>query len=294
VLVALLFVVIVPFEKFFPRHRQRVRRPQIGTDIAYALVSTPLTTVGLVAGLVVSAVSLFWLPGLLFRPLVLAVPPLPRAILGVFLFDLLLYWVHRFAHEVPFLWRFHKIHHSTEHLDWVSGFRAHPLDGVILAPPFVLLVVAGFEPAATGAFLVVQVIAALFLHANVSWRLRPLQRIVATPEFHHWHHSNQREAHHTNYSALFPIHDMIFGTYRVPRDRRPEVYGVDDPVSPGIIGQIWDPFRGLRNPIRMLRHPIAATRELLGLLRRGIGQIATSARRPVRRAPPMSSSLHSE
>ena len=47
----------------------------------------------------------------------------------VALFDLAIYWAHRWSHEVPALWRFHAVHHSTEHLDWISGFRNHPLDG---------------------------------------------------------------------------------------------------------------------------------------------------------------------
>jgi sterol desaturase/sphingolipid hydroxylase (fatty acid hydroxylase superfamily) len=277
--VVLLFVVIVPFEKLFPRHRQRVRRPHLGTDIAYALVATPLTTVGLVVGIVISAVSLAWIPGLLLRPLVLAIPTLPRLLLGIVLFDLVLYWAHRFAHEVPFLWRFHKIHHSTEHLDWISGFRAHPFDGVLLAPPFALLLVAGFDPDAAGALVVIQVVFALFLHANVRWRLRPLQKLVATPEFHHWHHTNQPEAIHANYAALLPVNDLLFGTYYVPRDRRPSVYGVDDAITPGIIGQLWDPFRGLRKPWRFVRHPVAGARDLSRMLRGGLGQLVSSARR---------------
>lgn len=278
--VALLFALIVPFEKLFPRHRQPVRRAHLGTDVAYALVATPLTTIGLVAGLAISAVSLVWIPGLLLRPLVLAVPTGPRLVLGVVLFDLVLYWAHRFAHEVPFLWRFHKIHHSTEHLDWISGARAHPFDGVLLAPPFALLLVAGFDPTAAGALVVAQVVVGLFLHANVRWRLRPFQKLVATPEFHHWHHTNQPEAIHANYAALLPVHDLIFRTYYVPSDRRPEVYGVDDPVPPGILGQLWDPFRGLRNPLAFIGHPVQGVRELLVMLRRGAGQLARSARRP--------------
>lgn len=277
--VGLLFVLIVPFEKLFPRHRQPVRRPQLGTDIAYALVATPLTTIGLVAGIAVSVVSLAWLPALVLRPAVVALPAAPRLVLGILLFDLVLYWAHRFAHEVPFLWRFHRIHHSTEHLDWISGARSHPFDGVLLAPPFAFLVVAGFDPTAAGALVVVQAVVGLFLHANVRWRLRPLQKLVATPEFHHWHHTNEPEAIHANYAALLPVHDLVFGTFHVPGDRRPSVYGVDDTVSAGILGQLWDPFRGLRSPWSLLRHPVTGARDVVAMARRGGGQLLASARR---------------
>ena len=168
--VVALFVLVVPFEKLFPRHRQRIRRPHLGTDIAYALTAAPLSAAGIVVGFVIGLVSLVWLPGLALRPLVLALPPLPRAVFGVLLFDMAFYWAHRLGHEVPFLWRFHRIHHSTEHLDWVSGFRVHPLDGIFLAPAFGLLLAAGFSSQLGGVLAIVQAVTGLFLHANVRWR----------------------------------------------------------------------------------------------------------------------------
>ena len=61
------------------------------------------------------------------------------------LFDFTVYWTHRFYHEIPFLWKFHAIHHSTETLDWASGFRAHPFDGTLIAPAFILLVAEGYS-----------------------------------------------------------------------------------------------------------------------------------------------------
>ncbi len=129
VIVLLLFVLVVPFEKLFPRHRgQKVRRPNLDTDIGYALVS-PL--MGLLTGAVAIAIgvlSLAWIPGLLLAPYVAKIPEAYMPVVGFLLFDAMVYWTHRFYHEIPVLWRFHAIHHSTEHLDWASGFRAHPLD----------------------------------------------------------------------------------------------------------------------------------------------------------------------
>lgn len=283
--IALIFVIVVPFEKWFPRHRQRLRRPKVGTDIAYALVATPLAAAGVFVGIVLTAVSFARLPGLLLRPLVGALPSVVRMLLGVLLFDFLIYWVHRFSHEVPFMWRFHRIHHSTQHLDWVSGFRGHPFDGILAAPAFVLLLVAGFSAEFSGALLVIQIATGLFLHANVRWRWRPLHKIVITPEFHHWHHSNEVDARSTNYSVFLPLWDIAFGTYFMPANRRPAVYGIDGDVSDGIVGQLWDPMRGLRNPLRMLRHPWLALRELARMVRRGLGQMRQSAMRHRVRQP---------
>lgn len=279
--VALLFVIVVPFERLFWRHRQPVRRAELGTDITYALLSGPASVFGVVVGAAVSLASLLWLPALALRPLVAMLPAVPRTLLGLALFDLAIYWAHRFGHEVPFLWRFHRLHHSTRHLDWVSGFRNHPLDGALFAPAFVFLLVAGFSPQFGGALLVIQLVTGLFLHANVRWRWRPLHRIVITPEFHHWHHTNEADAHNTNYSVFLPLWDIVFGTYFMPRDRRPSVYGVDGPVPATIPAQVWEPMRGLPRALRSLRHPVRAARSGSRALRRGVVQMRASAtRRP--------------
>ncbi len=274
--VPLLFVLVVPFEKLFPRHRQRIRRPGVGTDIAHALAQPFAIVVGTAVAVVVGLVSLAWLPGLALRPLVAVIPPVPRLLLGVVLFDFVVYWAHRWSHEVPFLWRFHAVHHSTRHLDWISGFRNHPVDGALIAPPFLFLVAAGFQPEVAGALAVVQFAVGLFLHANVRWRLRPLQRIVVTPELHHWHHADEPGAHNTNYSVFLPLWDIVFATFYAPADRRPQVSGVPPPLPDGLIEQWRHPLRGLHGPRWILRHPVREVRHLAAALRRGFGQVVAS------------------
>ena len=258
--VALLFAIVVPFERLFPRHRQRLRRPAVATDLAYALSAPILQVLGTAGAILVSVLSLFWLPALVLRPAVEALPDGLRIALGILLFDLVSYWAHRFAHEIPAGWRFHKVHHSTEQLDWVSGFRGHPFDGLLLAPPIVFLLAAGFSAELSGVLAAVQFGLGLFLHANVRWRWRPLHRIVITPEFHHWHHSNEPDAHGTNYSVGLPLWDIIFGTYRVPADRRPRRYGIDEPMPTGMLAQLWEPLRDLPRPPAVARHPWRSTR----------------------------------
>ena len=280
--VVLLFVVVVPFEKLFPRHRQRLRRPELGTDLAFALAGPALNAVGIAAAVVVGAISLAWLPGLAIRPLVAMIPPVAMPFVAVALFDLAIYWTHRWYHEVPFLWRFHSVHHSTEHLDWVSGFRNHPLDGTLIAPAFFFLLAAGFSPELTGTLAVVQILLGIFLHANVRWRLRPLHRLVITPEFHHWHHANEPGAINSNYSVFLPLWDIAFGTYFMPADRRPVRYGVDDPVPKGMVAQLRYPLRGMGNPLRVLRHPVRSVRSLARFVVRLVGDMKRSALRPRR------------
>lgn len=279
-----LFVLVVPFEKLFPRHRQPLRRPGLGTDIAYGLAQPLLTPLGAVLGVVVGVLSLAWLPGLALRPLVVALPAGPRTIAGIVLFDMVTYWVHRWSHEVPFLWRFHAVHHSTEHLDWVSGLRAHPFDGGLLAPPFVFLLAAGFSFELAGGLAVVQLVTGLFLHANVRWRWRPLHRVVITPEFHHWHHANEPAAHNSNYSVFLPLWDVLFGTYFMPKHGRPAVYGVSPRLPDGILAQLRQPLLGLPGPVWIARHPIGVARRLAAAARRGLIQTARSTTRRRARA----------
>ncbi len=292
--VAILFVLVVPFEKLFPRHRQPIRRPLLGTDLAHALVSPLMTVVGVAVAVVVGALSLAWLPGLALRPLVSMVPPPLMPFLGVALFDLAIYWTHRWYHEVPFLWRFHSIHHSTEHLDWISGLRSHPFDGTLIAPPFFFLVAAGFSPEFTGALAVVQVVLGIFLHANVRFRLRWLHKLVITPEFHHWHHANEPVAIHSNYSVFLPAWDLLFGTYFMPDDRRPTVYGVNEPIPDTLVGQLWHPLRGMGNPLRIVRHPIRSTRALFRFVRQLLRDIRRSTTRRRNVVPTVSFAVAAE
>lgn len=278
-IIPLLFLLVAPFEKLFPRHEQQLRRPLVGLDLAYALSQPVLAALTLIAGSVVAIISLFWLPGMLVAPLISPLGPTAQLIIGFFLMDLLIYWVHRWSHEVPFLWRFHSIHHSIETMDWISAFRNHPIDGLIIAPPIAFMLAAGFGLETTGLLTVIQIVTGIFLHANVRWRWRPLQRIIITPDFHHWHHANEPDAINSNYSIFLPLWDITFGTWFMPPDRRPAIYGVDEVVPPTMAGQMLYPFRGLRNPVWMLRHPIRGSRYVLAGLGRGFQQIVASARR---------------
>ena len=284
--VIVVFALVVPFERLFPRHPQPLRRPGLGTDLAYGLAQPVFRGVGAVVGIALALASLAWVPGLLLRPAVHHLPVGPRVLFGIVLVDAVIYWAHRWSHQVPLLWRFHSVHHSSERMDWLSGVRSHPFDGLVAAPAIALLLAAGFTSRFAGVLAVAQFVTGLFLHANVRWRWRPLQRLVITPEFHHWHHSSEADACNTNFAAFLPIWDLVFGTWFMPRDRRPQVYGTTTPVPEGFVAQLVNPLHGLRNPLRALRRPVVALRQLRRDLRRGLHQVAEASRRPRRVAGP--------
>ena len=156
-------------------------------------------------------------------------------------------------------------------MDWVSGFRAHPFDGTLIAPAFFFLIAAGFSPEFSGAIAIVQIVLGLFLHANVRLWLKPLSKIIMTPEFHHWHHANEEEAIWCNYSTFLPLWDLIFGTYYMPKDKRPSVYGIDEPIPMTMVEQLRYPLVGLGNPLRFVRHPFRSLKRmfvgLFGIMR---------------------------
>ena len=158
--------------------------------------------------------------------------------------DLVQYWTHRAYHEVPTLWRLHAVHHSVKSMDWLAGSRQHILEllitrTLVLAPIYIL----GFSKEVIDAYIVVVGFQAVFNHANVSVRLGPLRYLIVTPNFHHWHHSQDQEALDKNYAAHFAFLDYLFGT-AVKSDREwPQQYGVlGDYVPNGFWKQVKFPF----------------------------------------------------
>lgn len=154
--------------------------------------------------------------------------------------DFFMYWSHRLQHRVAFLWRFHAIHHSAEHLDWLAAHREHPLESIttmalINLPPILL----GFPLQTIAAFLVFRGVWAAYLHANVRLPLGPFRVLLGSPELHHWHHA--REGDMGNYATMCPLMDLFFGTYHCP-DHEPAQFGVEQPVARTYLGHMVKPF----------------------------------------------------
>jgi sterol desaturase/sphingolipid hydroxylase (fatty acid hydroxylase superfamily) len=162
--------------------------------------------------------------------------------------DFVYYWVHRLAHTIPALWRFHAVHHSTEHLRWTSAFRAHPGElylHLVVALPLLLL---GFPPGALATAMLVNGLYSFWIHANVNVSARPLSYLLNSPRYHAWHHARDVKDGTVNYAGFFPFFDALFRTYKHP-DRLPRDFGLDDPATPKVpedfLGQLRYPFRRL-------------------------------------------------
>jgi sterol desaturase/sphingolipid hydroxylase (fatty acid hydroxylase superfamily) len=167
-----------------------------------------------------------------------------QAILFLVLSDIPMYWIHRVFHGRS-LWRYHAIHHSSEDLDWISAARFHPVNILLGAVAVdVALLMAGISPKImiwVGPF---KIFHSAFVHANLNWTLGPFQYIIATPVFHRWHHTGLEDGGNTNFATTFPIWDLMFGTFYMPKDRAPANYGAGDPTMPGgFVAQLAHPLR---------------------------------------------------
>ena len=237
-----LVLVFVPLERAFPaKAGQRFFRPRWLTDLCFFLgqyllwsgaVLWVLTRFGAGINVIV--------PGG-FRAAVASQPYWVQAIEVVLLSDLFVYWGHRLQHRIGFLWRFHSIHHSAEHLDWLAAHREHPIDtiytmGLINLPPFLL----GFPIETLTLLIAFRGLWAIYIHSNVRLPIGPIRMLIGAPELHHWHHDRDREA--GNYANISPLMDLIFGTYKCP-DHEPEAFGVRESMPGGYVGQLMHPFR---------------------------------------------------
>jgi sterol desaturase/sphingolipid hydroxylase (fatty acid hydroxylase superfamily) len=83
------------------------------------------------------------------------------------------------------------------------------------------------------------------VHANLNWTFGPLRYVLASPVFHRWHHSADAAGQATNFAPLFPVWDLMFGTFNMPIGQRPQVFGADG-VPEGMVGQLAHPFTGWR------------------------------------------------
>jgi lathosterol oxidase len=253
-----LALVFVPLERAFGLARaQRILRDGWRTDLAHFFVSHLL--VGALALLTIAPATVL-LGGVVSPRLQAAVgaAPLPLQVaLAILCSDLVQYATHRAFHALPALWRFHAIHHSARAMDWLAGSRLHLVDVIATrATGFAPLFLLGISRPALTIYLVLVSFQAVFLHANLRLRFGPLRWLIATPEFHHWHHAQAPVD--KNFAVHVPLIDRVFGTAWLPGGF-PERYGIaGDPVPNGWWPQLRWPFsfsdgaarRSARRPAR--------------------------------------------
>lgn len=238
----MIFIVI---EKLFPLYKgQAIFRKYWQTDLVHFAFNH------FVVGLVLLTVNFLihrifgWMVNETVQSFVQSIWFVPQVLLCVLVADLVQYWTHRAYHEVPYLWRYHAVHHSVETMDWLAGSRQHIFElvctrvGVLGA-----LYVLGFDKSVMDVYILIVGFQAVFNHANVHLPWGPLKHVIVTPDFHHWHHSSENVAIDKNYAAHYSFLDRLFGTAIKGQTGFPQKYGVVGYKMPdGFMKQQLAPF----------------------------------------------------
>ncbi len=171
------------------------------------------------------------------------VPSPWRWIIAVLLLDAWLYTWHRLNHRIPFLWRFHRMHHADGEMDVTTATRFHigeHLGAATLRLGLIPLLGVNILEIVTFEILVVAV--TMFHHANLSLgRIDPpLRWLMVTPRMHQVHHSRYQPETDSNYSTVLSCWDRLFQTYRMRPGPEPIELGLDE-----ISGPRWQTVGGM-------------------------------------------------
>lgn len=182
---------------------------------------------------------------------------LVTATVGLMLMDFLGAWLaHWIEHHVTWMWQFHVVHHTDQHVDTTTGNRHHPGESVIR---FVFTTLAVFIVGAPiwliFLYQTISVILTQFNHANLtmpSWLDRVLRLVICTPDMHRVHHHYRQPYSDSNYGNIFSFWDRIFGTHIVA-DNSKLVYGVDtymdENITTNVVELLKIPFSGHKEHI---------------------------------------------
>lgn len=146
--------------------------------------------------------------------------------------DFIQWNVHRLLHRVPWLWEFHKVHHSVKEMGFAAHLRYHWMENVVYRVlEYIPLAMIGFG---IDDFIIVHIFTIIwghFNHSNLNVPLGPLKYIFNNPQMHIWHHAKKLPREHRfgmNYGLTLSIWDYLFKTAYQPRDGRDITLGFHD------------------------------------------------------------------
>ncbi len=166
------------------------------------------------------------------------------------------FFTHLLNHKIPFLWRLHRVHHLDTDLDVSTTTRFHPLEIVVnLVIGLPMIVAVGMTPWVLMIYELLDATVTLFSHSNIRVP-KPLnfvlRYLIVTPDLHRVHHSSWQPETDSNYGAVFPIWDQVFGTFRT-RTREPQetmelgLSEVREPHASSLLWLLWSPLSDLKS-----------------------------------------------
>ncbi|OAB79832.1 sterol desaturase family protein [Cochleicola gelatinilyticus] len=180
-----------------------------------------------------------------FQLLELNALPFGLGLLIFFLISDFVQWnTHRLLHRVPFLWNFHKLHHSVKEMGFAAHLRYHWMEPIvyksILYIP--LAIIGGFEIEAVAIVHFFALTVGHLNHANLGWDYGVLKYIFNNPKMHIWHHAKVLPKHTkygVNYGLTLSVWDYLFKTNHIPHDGRDIELGFegDDAFPKGFVQQ---------------------------------------------------------
>jgi sterol desaturase/sphingolipid hydroxylase (fatty acid hydroxylase superfamily) len=241
----LMAVIFVPIEMTFPKNNNQSKfHKEWRTDLVYFAVSHLFIQFFGVITQQPAKLFFGWIGLGGMHQWVQSLPFAIELFFAFFITDLFQYWAHRFFHSHHYLWRFHSVHHSTKNMDWLAGSRTHFVDiFVTRSMAFIPLYVFGFSTITFNTYIVFMAIHAVLIHANTRINFGFLKYIIATPQYHHWHHCEDPKYYGKNFATIFPFIDKLFGTYYLPGNKWPEGTGLHEAHYPkGYLKQTIYPF----------------------------------------------------
>lgn len=211
---------------------------QLGPDLAHTVLNKGLVQLFVIAVIASGVVGHGAAGGL-------AAWPLWAQVSGALIVsELALYAAHRLAHEWPWLWRFHAVHHSVRKLWLVNTGRFHfvdSLESVLFSLPFLLL--SGISMDAIVWVSAITAYIGILTHCNVDMRCGALSLVFNTPELHRWHHAIDPAIGNRNYGENLMLWDHLFGTYYARPGHHVEVIGIREFMPAAFLAQLAQPFR---------------------------------------------------
>ena len=146
-----------------------------------------------------------------------ALPSALKIVVGIFMVDFVIYWIHRAQHTTNLLWRTHAWHHSVQHMYWFSGFRTSFFHSFLYNIPQTVIPIwfLALSPLEAGIGYSIGLLIQFWEHTNINVNIGPLKWIIITPEYHRVHHSATDHSK-MNLGTTFSIWDRMFGTYVDP------------------------------------------------------------------------------
>ena len=247
--IVVLSMIFIPVELFLPKRRTQTKlHEEWRTDLVYFAIGHLLVQY---TAVVIKYPAEEWFADFGFVGVQTTVSQWPFVVqlaTAMLVADLFQYAAHRAFHASPLLWRFHSVHHSIRAVDWLAGSRLHLVDILLTrAFSYIPLYLGGFSMAAFYTYVAIVALQAVGAHANTRIPFGWLKYILVTPQYHHWHHSDDPSVYKKNFAIHFPIVDRVFGTHYLPDDAWPETMGLGSVGFPrGYVRQLIYPF--MRNP----------------------------------------------